>query len=37
MKDRYYDLVIELIQKNRKYQGLESILDDIAEDVCVTR
>jgi len=33
MKDRYYDLVIELIQKNRKYQGLESILDDIAEDV----
>lgn len=33
MKDRYYDLVIELIQKNRKYQGLESILNDIAEDV----
>ena len=33
MDKKYYDLIISLIKKHRKYQGLEAILDDIANDV----
>ena len=33
MDKKYYDLIISLIKKHRKYPGLEAILDDIANDV----
>lgn len=33
MENKYYDLIISLIKNHRKYPGLESILDDIANDV----
>ena len=33
MKNKYYDLIISLIKKHRKYSGLETILEDIANDV----
>ena len=33
MEKKYYDLIISLIKNHRKYAGLESILDDIANDV----
>ena len=33
MEKKYYDLIITLIKNHKKYIGLESILNDIAEDV----
>lgn len=33
MENKYYDLIISLIKNHRKYPGLESILEDIANDV----
>lgn len=33
MEKKYYDLIVELVKNHRKYAGLESILDDIVEDV----
>lgn len=33
MEKKYYDLIVSLIKKHRKYPGCEAILDDIAEDV----
>ena len=33
MEKKYYDLIIEIIKEHRKYRGLESILNDIANDV----
>ena len=33
MEKKYEELIISLIQDHRKYSGLESILDDIVNDV----
>ena len=33
MERKYYDLIISLIKKHKKYSGLEAILEDIANDV----
>ena len=33
MEKKYYDLIISLIKNHKKYSGLESILNDIADDV----
>ena len=33
MEKKYYDLIVEIIKEHRKYRGLESILNDIANDV----
>ena len=32
MEKKYYDLIVTLIKNHRKYPGLESLLDDIAQD-----
>ena len=32
-KNKYYDLIVELIKENQKFPGHEDILDAIAEDV----
>lgn len=31
--DKYYDIIKDLVKQNRKYSGLEAILDDIIDDV----
>ena len=33
MENKYYDLIVSLIKNHRKYPGLESILEDIVNDV----
>ena len=33
MEKKYYDLIVSLIKKHKKFAGCEAILDDIAEDV----
>ena len=33
MENKYYNLIISLIEQHRKYPGCESILEDIANDV----
>ena len=33
MEKKYYDLIISLIKKHKRYVGLEAILDDIANHV----
>ena len=31
--NKYYGVIEDLVKQNRKYQGLEPILDDIIDDV----
>ena len=33
MENKYYDLVVELVKKHRKFSSVEDILDDIVTDV----
>lgn len=33
MEKKYYDIIVELIKENKKFTGLEPILDDIVQDV----
>ena len=33
MEKKYYDLIVTLIKSNRKYPGLEHLLEEIANDV----
>ena len=33
MENKYYDLVVELVKKHRKFSSVEDILDDIVSDV----
>ena len=33
MEKRYYELIVSLIKDHRRFQGCESILDEIIDDI----